>query len=51
MKDPGREHAERHACCGGKQGYVMRMGEVILSGPSEDVASNQDMQDTYLGAI
>ena len=31
--------------------YVMRMGEVILSGPSEDVASNQDMQDTYLGAI
>ncbi len=20
MKDPGREHAERHACCGGKQG-------------------------------
>lgn len=31
--------------------YVMRMGEVILSGKSEDVASNQDMQDTYLGAV
>lgn len=31
--------------------YVMRMGEVILSGPSEDVASNRDMQDTYLGAV
>lgn len=31
--------------------YVMRMGEVILSGTSEDVASNKDMQDTYLGAI
>ena len=31
--------------------YVMRMGEVILSGTSEDVASNKEMQDMYLGAI
>ena len=31
--------------------YVMRMGKVILSGPSEEVAANQDMQDTYLGAV
>lgn len=31
--------------------YVMRMGEVILSGPAEEVAANKDMQDTYLGAI
>lgn len=31
--------------------HVMRMGEVILSGTSEEVASNKDMQDTYLGAI
>lgn len=31
--------------------YVMRMGEVILSGTSEEVASNRDMQDTYLGAV
>lgn len=31
--------------------YVMRMGEVILSGPSEEVAANKEMQDTYLGAM
>jgi branched-chain amino acid transport system ATP-binding protein len=31
--------------------HVMRMGEVILSGTSEAVASNKEMQDTYLGAI
>lgn len=31
--------------------YVMRMGKVILSGPSEEVAANKDMQDTYLGAV
>lgn len=31
--------------------YVMRMGEVILSGRSEDVAANKEMQDTYLGAV
>ena len=31
--------------------YVMRMGEVILSGPSEEVAANKEMQDTYLGAV
>ena len=31
--------------------YVMRMVKVILSGPSEEVAANQDMQDTYLGAV
>lgn len=31
--------------------YVMRMGEVILSGTSEEVASNKDMQNTYLGAV
>ena len=31
--------------------YVMRMGEVILSGKSEDVAADKDMQDKYLGAI
>ena len=31
--------------------YVMRMGEVILSGKSEDVAANREMQDTYLGAV
>lgn len=31
--------------------YVMRMGEVILGGKSEDVASDQTMQDTYLGAV
>ncbi len=31
--------------------YVMRMGEVILSGRSEEVASNKEMQDKYLGAV
>ncbi|MDD6161114.1 MAG: ABC transporter ATP-binding protein [Oscillospiraceae bacterium] len=31
--------------------YVMRMGEVILSGRSEDVAADKDMQDKYLGAM
>lgn len=31
--------------------YVMRMGEVILKGRSEEVASNKDMQDKYLGAV
>ena len=31
--------------------YVMRMGEVILHGPSEEVACDRDMQDKYLGAV
>lgn len=31
--------------------YVMRMGEVILSGKSEEVAADKDMRDKYLGAI
>ena len=31
--------------------YVMRMGEVVLSGTTEEVASNKEMQDTYLGAV
>ena len=31
--------------------YVMRMGEVLISGTAEEVASNKEMQDTYLGAV
>jgi len=45
------EQNARKALSAADRGYVLETGEIVLSGPSQDLATNPQVKKAYLGGI
>jgi len=43
------EQNARKALAAADRGYVLETGEIVLSGPSRDLATNPEVKKAYLG--